>query len=119
MNRDDPLHITRAEGPTVPGTPGDLAAPAVASAPAHGVGASLRRKEDARLLAGRGQFVADIRLPGMLDVAFVRSPVAHARLLQGAENLARLQADAALAVWIAQASVDDPYKAGYGHVRVL
>lgn len=50
------------------------------SAPVHGVGASLRRKEDARLLAGRGQFVGDIRLPGMLDVAFVRSPVAHARL---------------------------------------
>jgi aerobic carbon-monoxide dehydrogenase large subunit len=45
-----------------------------------GVGASLRRKEDARFLAGRGQFVADMRRPGMLEVAFVRSPVAHARL---------------------------------------
>jgi aerobic carbon-monoxide dehydrogenase large subunit len=31
-------------------------------------------------MRGRGQFVADIRLPGMKDVAFVRSPVAHARL---------------------------------------
>ncbi len=51
-----------------------------ATAARHGVGASLRRKEDARLLAGRGQFVADIRLPDMLDVAFVRSPVAHGRL---------------------------------------
>jgi carbon-monoxide dehydrogenase large subunit len=46
----------------------------------HGVGASLRRKEDARFLAGEGQYVGDIRLPGMLDVAFVRSPVAHGRL---------------------------------------
>ncbi len=46
----------------------------------HGVGASLRRKEDARFLAGRGQFVGDIRLPDMLDVAFVRSPIAHGRL---------------------------------------
>lgn len=45
--------------------------------PTHGVGASLRRKEDARFLRGRGQFVADLRRPGMLDVAFVRSPVAH------------------------------------------
>jgi len=46
----------------------------------HGVGASLRRKEDARFLTGRGQYVGDIRLPGLLDVAFVRSPVAHGRL---------------------------------------
>ena len=45
-----------------------------------GVGASLRRKEDARFLAGRGQFVGDIRRSGMLDVAFVRAPVAHARI---------------------------------------
>ncbi|MDB5956086.1 xanthine dehydrogenase family protein molybdopterin-binding subunit [Ramlibacter sp.] len=47
----------------------------------HGVGASLRRKEDARFLTGRGQFVGDIRLHGMLEVAFVRSPVAHGRIL--------------------------------------
>ena len=45
-----------------------------------GVGASLRRKEDARFLTGRGQFVGDIRRSGMLEVAFVRSPVAHARI---------------------------------------
>ncbi len=50
--------------------------------PAHGIGASLRRKEDERFLHGRGQFVGDLRLPGMLDVAFVRSPVAHG-LLRG------------------------------------
>lgn len=42
-----------------------------------GVGASLRRKEDRRHLHGVGEFVADIRLPGTLEVAFVRSPVAH------------------------------------------
>jgi len=46
----------------------------------RGVGAPLRRKEDARFLRGRGQFVADIRRAGMLEVAFVRSPVAHARI---------------------------------------
>ena len=46
-----------------------------------GVGASLRRKEDGRYLTGRGQFVGDIRRLGMLEVAFVRSPVAHARLI--------------------------------------
>ena len=46
----------------------------------QGVGARLLRKEDERLMRGRGQFVADIKLAGMQDVAFVRSPVAHARL---------------------------------------
>ncbi|MDO8299187.1 xanthine dehydrogenase family protein molybdopterin-binding subunit [Lacisediminimonas sp.] len=42
-----------------------------------GVGARLRRKEDKRHLRGQGQFVSDIRVPGILDVAFIRSPVAH------------------------------------------
>lgn len=42
-----------------------------------GVGASLRRKEDRRHLHGRGQFVSDMRMPGMLEVAFVRSAHAH------------------------------------------
>ncbi|MBZ9653167.1 xanthine dehydrogenase family protein molybdopterin-binding subunit [Phyllobacterium lublinensis] len=50
------------------------------SGKAQGVGASVLRKEDDRLLRGRGQFVADIRMAGMKDVAFVRSPLAHARL---------------------------------------
>jgi carbon-monoxide dehydrogenase large subunit len=42
-----------------------------------GIGARVRRKEDHRHLHGRGQFVADIQMPGMLDVAFVRSAFAH------------------------------------------
>jgi carbon-monoxide dehydrogenase large subunit len=46
----------------------------------NGVGARLIRKEDDRLMRGRGQFVADIRLPGMRDVAFLRSPMAHGRI---------------------------------------
>jgi len=46
----------------------------------QGVGARVLRKEDDRFLRGRGQFVADIRLAGMHDVAFVRSPLAHARI---------------------------------------
>ena len=40
----------------------------------QGVGARLLRKEDDRLMRGRGQFVADLRFAGMKDVAFVRSP---------------------------------------------
>ena len=43
----------------------------------QGVGASVLRKEDDRYMRGRGQFVGDIKIPDMLDVAFVRSPIAH------------------------------------------
>ena len=52
----------------------------VAAGAGQGVGARLPRKEDDRLMRGRGQFVADIRLAGLQDVAFVRSPLAHARI---------------------------------------
>ncbi len=45
-----------------------------------GVGARLIRKEDDRFLRGRGQYVGDIRLPGMIEAAFLRSPYAHARI---------------------------------------
>ncbi|WP_028933945.1 xanthine dehydrogenase family protein molybdopterin-binding subunit [Pseudonocardia spinosispora] len=44
------------------------------------VGASVPRREDPRLLTGRGRFVDDIALPGMLHAQFVRSPLAHARI---------------------------------------
>src|SRR6266481_8254517 len=46
----------------------------------QGVGARLLRKEDHRFMRGRGQYVADIRVAGLQDVAFVRSPLAHARI---------------------------------------
>ena len=44
------------------------------------VGRSISRREDRRLLTGRGQFIADLKLPQMLHAAFVRSPLAHARI---------------------------------------
>jgi carbon-monoxide dehydrogenase large subunit len=46
----------------------------------QGVGQSVPRKEDDRYLRGKGEFVGDIRLAGMLELAFLRSPLAHARL---------------------------------------
>jgi aerobic carbon-monoxide dehydrogenase large subunit len=46
----------------------------------QGVGARVLRKEDDRLMRGRGQFVADLRFAGMQDAAFVRSPLAHGRI---------------------------------------
>lgn len=44
------------------------------------IGQRMPRKEDARLLTGRGTFVDDVVLPGMLHVAFVRSPIARGRI---------------------------------------
>ncbi|WP_327103620.1 aerobic carbon-monoxide dehydrogenase large subunit [Nonomuraea glycinis] len=41
----------------------------------------MRRKEDARFIRGRGTYVDDVRLPGMLHGAVLRSPYAHARLV--------------------------------------
>jgi carbon-monoxide dehydrogenase large subunit len=41
------------------------------------VGASVSRKEDPRLLTGRGRFVDDVHLPRMLHAQFVRSTIAH------------------------------------------
>lgn len=45
------------------------------------VGSRQPRKEDGRLLTGRGQFTDDLRLPGMLHIAFVRSAVAKGRIV--------------------------------------
>ncbi len=44
------------------------------------IGLPLARKEDRRFLTGTARYVDDIRLPGMLHAAFVRSPHAHARI---------------------------------------
>jgi len=44
-------------------------------------GAVVKRREDPRLLAGRGAYLDDIRPDGCLHVAFVRSPHAHARVV--------------------------------------
>ncbi|MGZ3296828.1 MAG: xanthine dehydrogenase family protein molybdopterin-binding subunit, partial [Xanthobacteraceae bacterium] len=46
----------------------------------QGIGASVLRKEDARFLRGSGCYVDDIELPGLQEVAFLRSPLAHARI---------------------------------------
>ena len=44
-------------------------------------GARVARLEDPALLSGRGRFVDDVKIPGVLHACFVRSPYAHARLL--------------------------------------
>ena len=46
----------------------------------RGIGHSVRRKEDARFIRGKGNYIDDIRLPGMLHMAILRSPFAHATI---------------------------------------
>jgi carbon-monoxide dehydrogenase large subunit len=57
----------------------------------RGLGHSVKRKEDERFLRGRGTYVDDITLPGMLHLELLRSPIAHARIVSidtsGAEAL--------------------------------
>src|SRR5499425_895248 len=45
-------------------------------------GKAIKRREDPRFITGRGQYVDDLKLPGMTYAAFVRSPHAHARIRQ-------------------------------------
>ena len=45
-----------------------------------GVGARVPRREDDRYMRGRGRYIGDIKLAGMKEVAFLRSPVAHGRI---------------------------------------
>jgi aerobic carbon-monoxide dehydrogenase large subunit len=52
-------------------------------------GASIKRSEDPRILTGAGRYVDDIKLPGMLHAAFVRSPLAHARVVSVDVSAAR------------------------------
>ena len=45
-----------------------------------GIGESIKRKEDGRFLRGKGNYVDDHVLPGMLHMSILRSPHAHARI---------------------------------------
>ena len=56
-----------------------------------GMGESRLRKEDARFIQGKGNYVDDIKLPAMLHMDIVRAPVAHARIK-------RINKEAALAI---------------------
>lgn len=46
----------------------------------NGLGSSMKRKEDARFIQGKGNYIDDLKLPGMLYLDIVRSPYAHARI---------------------------------------
>ena len=48
--------------------------------PSAAFGASIKRREDPRLITGRGTYVDDIKMVGMLNIVLVRSPYAHANI---------------------------------------
>lgn len=48
----------------------------------EGIGCSRKRREDPRFIQGKGNYVDDVKMPGMLFGAMVRSPYAHARILR-------------------------------------
>ena len=60
------------------------------------VGQRVKRREDPRLIQGRATYVDDVKIPGMLHLAFKRSDVAHGRILSidtsAAEAMAGVEA---------------------------
>ena len=62
------------------------------------IGAPIRRREDVRFVTGTGQYLDDIRLPGMLHAAILRSPHSHARV-RGIDTTAALALDGVVAVF--------------------
>ena len=62
------------------------------------IGASILRREDVRFVTGRGNYLDDIKLPGMLHAAILRSPHAHARVRR-VDTSAALALDGVVAVF--------------------
>ena len=86
--------MSTTEAPTTPGN-------------GH-VGRALRRKEDPRLITGRGSYVDDINVVGQLWAAWVRSPEAHARIV----SIDTSAAKAREGVWAVYTNADLDMEAG-------
>ena len=81
------------------------------------IGSRIARSVDSRLLTGGGQYIADLRLPGMLDIAVVRSPIPHGQVAAIRTDGA-LDLDGVRAVVTAADLVDvSPYPEFLTHVR--
>jgi len=65
------------------------------------IGQPIRRREDNRLLTGKGRYTDDIKLPGMTHSAFVRSPYAHAKIIS-IDTSAAEKAEGVVAVYTAE-----------------
>jgi carbon-monoxide dehydrogenase large subunit len=80
--------------------------PGPAETPAREVGKARRRKEDARLITGRTTWTDNMVLPGMLHLAIVRSPIAHARI-RSIDTSAAREAPGVVAVFTGQDFKDE------------
>src|SRR3972149_11117730 len=69
-------------------------------------GEPIKRNEDPRLLTGQALFVDDVHLPGMLHVAFLRSPYAHARIRR-IDITAALQREGVAAIYTGESLGED------------
>jgi carbon-monoxide dehydrogenase large subunit len=79
---------------------------------ANGIGQPVRRKEDSRLLTGRGSFADDVRLPELVHAVMVRSPHAHAHIVS-IDQAAALGSPGVLAVLtVADGLAPIPHSAG-------
>ena len=67
------------------------------SAKICGMGHSMKRKEDPRFLQGKGNFIDDHTLPGMLWLDIVRSPIAYGKIVN-IDSSKALEIDGVLAV---------------------
>jgi carbon-monoxide dehydrogenase large subunit len=93
-----------------------LIPPELAARPVH-IGARVARVEDDRLLTGRGTYVADVDLPGTVEVAVVRSIAPHARI-RGIGTEAARSLDGVLAVVTASDLTDvRPFPDFLAHAR--
>ena len=63
----------------------------------HGIGASVRRKEDQRFLLGKGRYTDDINVAGQTHAVFLRSPHAHA-IIEGIDTRTATAAPGVVAV---------------------
>jgi carbon-monoxide dehydrogenase large subunit len=69
------------------------------------VGTSVKRKEDPRFIQGKGKYVANVQMPGMVAVAIKRSDHAHARI-RGINTAAAKQSPGVIAVFTGQDLID-------------
>ncbi|MCK8783614.1 xanthine dehydrogenase family protein molybdopterin-binding subunit [Roseomonas sp. NAR14] len=79
-----------------------------------GIGQPVRRKEDVRLLTGRGTYTDDIDRPGQAHAAILRSPHAHARIVSLDASAARAAPGVLAVLTAAEVEAD-----GLGYLPVL
>ena len=72
-------------------------------------GSRIKRREDPRLITGKGNYVDDVKLPGTTYAAFIRSPHAHARIVS-IDKSAALKAQGVVAVYTGKEMADDGVK---------